>query len=177
LSLCVSDEFKKLDLDVRIKNSAKKCINRSDNNGTKYCNMCTDLSNSNQCDRSRLNSMTTWERSKIRDQNAPHLLCRLYVYFLFWHYLGCFSYDITECSPANQTHSDGGFLIRKCLKMSENYNEPVSRPGKCAVTAWFLVHSHLSVRDQNGRCHGHCQEPKQLLSSENSNKWIQCIIT
>jgi len=40
--------------------------------------------------------------------------------------------------------------------MSENYTEPVSILGKCAVTVWSRVHSHLSIRAQNGRCHGYC---------------------
>jgi len=63
---------------------------------------------------------------------------------------------MTECSPANRSHSDGGFLIIKCLNMSENYTEPVSRLGKCAVTLWSRFHSHLSIRAQNGRCRGFC---------------------
>jgi len=40
--------------------------------------------------------------------------------------------------------------------MSENYTEPVSILGKCAVTVWPRVYSHLSIRAQNGRRHGYC---------------------
>jgi hypothetical protein len=131
------------------------------------------MSYNENCDHSRLNVMTTWEGS-IQDTGIRTRLVVVCMYISYLcNYPGRFADDMAECSPANHSHSDGGFLISKCLKMSENYTEPVSRLGKYAVTVWSRVYSHLSMGTQNGRCHGHCS----ILGRCITNYYFQETIT